>query len=583
MNKNEEENLNAHGYSGHIELITELVNYGEKARIVKSSMYKELPDEILEKYFAKGGNRIAIEEYNNRQKEKQLAKASNGLDGKIDKYLHTSDTTFVKNEIKEGLGVFIKLSKPKSKRFLAKKKELTDRLNVLSINDLCEILVYYMDIKEKFDDYTIKELRSKFSKRVIITKDSNNNFMYKNQPKDINEKDIKDDLKDFIKIIESEIHKKEAGLFFNGKEFSLSCPEELESFLKNISKSELCRFLLENYNHLGCMDNRWIIDNIKENVEKEDMNRQNYEKNGKITKEESEERKYQAEQIKLILDGILSKLYYAIYYGEDVKELAVQRAFRELWRNEKLRKKYYLPELDDVILTNTHNANGLVKIYISLEDISSGSKYPFEIRLKALEKTNRFFSGILTDKRIYEDDKDDVSKEQIRMTLERMIDKMNDKQIFEFAEMIRKANCNKDIWIINVLYSRLLQQLIKVDSDGEFVAIIDEDQRKNSRLLIAEICKMSKSLDKHKALPEKIVKILEELEKRLKNISLGEVINQRKNPSVQMSASEIADYIVNAGVNGEITQDAIQAILDQMLKYKGDNGEIILHTTGPEK
>ena len=580
MKKNKDskmvDNIEEFGYYNYIQI---LFTYGEKAGIVDPSMYNDISDDTLRTIAsANKGNKITRKVLKEREKEEELNELDlYFLDNYIKKYLETSDTSFVKEAIEKGMGVFVELSNPNAKKYMEKKDEFTKRLNILSIDELEEIRKYYYDVKGNLENNSLRELKQKFAKRITIKIDSKGEVHYSLQADSIDENSIKNSIQEFLNTLEAVISKKRNALYYKGTEISLDSEEKIAEFLEKISMYDLCKFLLENYTHLDSYDNektrKLLISKVREKMRDEGDSNVDKVNSGDLTNEEYDEKMYQYNQINFVLEILENKIIKnrkprRVWTRDEISACMrlIDDANDELWKNEQLRKKYYLPELDDLILdfiSKEEEDNPR----LTNNDTIYNNNIPFEIRLKMVDKLSvgYCFTELLKDTIIKTDSMGGVNNDQLRKTLESLINKLTDDYKTRFVNNCADWYTNGEKWIVNALYSQLLQQLVKSDSNDEFATITDENQRKYSMGIIRRILYIT-DFDKPK-LPKEIIESLRNLNEGLKSISFGEFVNQKKHKEV--TTYDIITAIKNVFPDKEVSYFDIERILEQIASAKG--------------
>lgn len=522
----------------YYDFIKTFFSYGEQENIVSPSMYTDASDDTLKGIIsANRENIIASKELNERKKEKELSELDMGdIDNYIKRYLETSDTSFIKDAVKRGMGVFVQCPK----RYERQKRDLTDRLELLSREDLEEIGSFYREVRQKWDEYPIGTLRKMFDKKIRIGKDG-----YSKQPNTIDEEKMKTDISNFLeKDLDHILTKKRFGVKYNGKVRLLENDNEIDSFLngiKGMKNIELCRFLLNNYNKFKVRRDRLLFVTP--------MCQLINEKNEYLDTRDSSEKNYVNYQMALIEEALDKGLRHKTSWDTNVDINILFRA-GYLWTYEKLRKKYYLPELDDLIISQVQDGY--------LEDAINEDDYPFEIKLKMLAKIKEFdirngrtiyLYNLLED---YEGESDTVNREQLTRTFERILNEISDDEKVQLVKKCKQKNASGFEWMKDALYSQLLQQLLKGDLSGEHKIITDEKEREYTLAII-------NSLQTYFDEQDEIFAKLKKLEYGLNSISIGQTMN--KTPEVTIE--DILECISG------LEPSEMKKTLSELVKEKG--------------
>ena len=154
---------------GYYQYLFDIVGCGGERELVDEKIYEKIPINVLSNIIKDyPENIIAKKIYAQRELEEILD--MNDLDNYIKRFLETSDKSFIKDAIKSGLSVFVQLSNPKAKTYISLKKRLTSKIELLSVEELTELKIFFETYKYNFGRYTIDQLKEKFNKRIIIGK-----------------------------------------------------------------------------------------------------------------------------------------------------------------------------------------------------------------------------------------------------------------------------------------------------------------------------------------------------------------------------------------------------------------------------
>lgn len=500
----------------YYDFIKTFFSYGEQENIVSPSMYTDASDDTLKGIIsANRENIIASKELNERKKEKELSELDMGdIDNYIKRYLETSDASFIKDAVKRGMGVFVQCPK----RYARQKRDLTDRLELLSREDLEEIGSFYREVRQNWDKYAIGTLREMFDKKIRIGKDG-----YSKQPNTINEEKMKEDIRNFLeKDLAHKILKKCLGVNYNGKVRLIENENEMASFLNDINRMkhlEFCKFVLNNNTQIQKIRNGLLLNQMRQLINEKNK----YPNTRDLSEKEKEEALYLYQQMSIIAHTSAEGLSYIVRWDTDVDSMILLYAAK-LWENEELRKKYYLPELDDLIISQVQDEY--------LEGAINEEYCPFEIKLKMLAKIKEFdirngrtvyLYNLLED---YEGESDTVNREQLTMTFEEILNEISDEEKVQLVKKCKQKNSSGFEWMRDALYSQLLQQLLKGDLSGEHKIITDEKEREYTLAII-------NSLQTYFDEQDEIFAKLKKLEYGLKSISIGQSMNKTAEVTIE--------------------------------------------------
>ncbi len=526
----------------YYDFIKTFFSYGEQENIVSSSMYTDASDDTLKSILsANRENIIASKELDERKKEKALSELDMGDIGNyIKRYLETSNTSFIKDAVKSGMGVFVQCPK----RYKRQKRDLTDRLELLSREDLEEIKNFYREVRQKWDEYPIGTLRKMFDKKIRIGKDG-----YSEQPSTIDEEKMRADISNFLeKVLNHILAKKYYGVYYKGKKVLLDENEEASFIngIKGMKHIELCRFLLNNYTILKVRRDRLLF--IEQMLRL--INEKNpFPETRDLSEKEQEKGRYLFNQTCIIRKALVKGLRHKYSLDSNADELILSLA-KELWENEELRKKYYLPELDDLIISEVQDEY--------LEGTINEEYCPFEIKLKMLAKIKEFdrrngrtvyLYNLLED---YEGESDTVNREQLTRTFERILNEISDEEKVQLVKKCKQKNSSGFEWMKDALYSQLLQQLLKGDLSGEHKIITDEKEREYTLAII-------NSLQTYFDEQDEIFAKLKKLEFGLKSISIGQSMNK----NAEVTISDIIECIRG------LEPSEMKKTLSELVKEKG--------------
>ncbi len=526
MGKKDESTLNEHDLEkiGYYQYLATIVGYGESNNLVDESVYKKIPTKALSlivKEYPK--NKLAKKELEAREIELKDLDV-NDADSYVKRFLETSDKAFIVESIKKGVYVFVQLSNPRAKKYIDFKERILNRVNLLDLEDLKELKEFFERYKNEFGNYTINQLNEQFNKRITIGKDG---CSY--QQTGVNEDQWKADIDSFVKeVLEPKIEKLQNGIFYKGEYISFENEEAIFVFTRKSHILEVHKCIVENNSNISNLPKKSFntLINALKKIRDEMQNRESELKEGG-------EWYYFKNQTDLIILLLSENELNTRARDKYEKQTQLINKIDTLVGFRDLRKKFYLPELDDLLLR---------KIDPICERFCTHHKYsndfPFDFKLKVIATTEEESSVVLgyTIKILseYNRENDIIDSNQLRMAFERILSKMSFKEKMQLLLLLndksmKEKNLIDEDWLFKALYSELIEQLLVKDGNDNFIT--NMEQREYIHTIIPFFTKTG--------VIEDIIDNMKNLDQWLSCISFGNIVNKRSNIEPILTISEI--------------------------------------------